>query len=348
MSHALYRLGCFAARRPWRVIATWLLLAVVVIGTSAGFGRKLEDSFSAPGLDSSTALDLLTAARSDAAGPTAQVVVAPKDGTTFFDSPTAVAALTRIQGAVRALPNVLGTSDPAAAVAAGRDEATASGSVSPDGRVALIRVQYRLIEELSVADLDNLKQFAVEARRDSALQVELNGDLFFSFEEPGMNVGELVGLIVAVVILLVAFGSVLAMGLPIGLALFGLALGISSMSLITYLIEIPSWAPQMASMVGLGVGIDYALILVTRHREFLAQGQPLTAERIDTLIAFLSTLTDRRYESIEPGFASFLEGNGHSLAGRFDRFLEICGALVTQTGSARPRMRLCTPPPMAT
>ena len=73
-------------------------------------------------------------------------------------------------------------------------------------------------------------------------------------------------------ILLIAFGSVIAMGLPIGMALFGLALGISSMSLITYLIDIPSWAPVVGSMVGLGVGIDYALFLVTRHREYLARG----------------------------------------------------------------------------
>ena len=82
----------------------------------------------------------------------------------------------------------------------------------------------------------------------------------------------MIGLVVAVLILLIAFGSVIAMGLPIGMALFGLALGISSMSLITYLIDIPSWAPVVGSMVGLGVGIDYALFLVTRHREYLARG----------------------------------------------------------------------------
>ena len=68
LSHALYRLGRFAARRPLIVIATWLLLAVIVVGSSLSFGRKLEDSFEAPGLDSTAALDLLTAAQSDAAG----------------------------------------------------------------------------------------------------------------------------------------------------------------------------------------------------------------------------------------------------------------------------------------
>ncbi len=273
MSQALYRLGRFAARRPWAVITAWVIVAVLVVGASAGFGRELEDAFEAPGLDSTAALDLLTAAQSDSAGPTAQVVLTPLDGgATFFESGDARAALVAVQVAVTNLPNVLGTSDPAGALAAGPELAVASGSVSTDGRVALIRVQYPLIDQLTAGDLENLKEFARDAGRDSPLQIELSGDLFFAFEEPKTGVGEMIGLIAAVVILLLAFGSVIAMGLPIGLALFGLALGISSMSLITYLIEIPSWAPQIASMVGLGVGIDYALFIVTRCRELLARG----------------------------------------------------------------------------
>ncbi len=273
MSHALYRLGRFAARRPWAVIGVWAIVAVLVVGASAGFGRDLEDAFEAPGLDSTAALDLLTAAQSESAGPTAQVVLTPLDDTsTFFASVEARNDVAAVQAAVANLPNVIGTSDPAGALAAGPEFVAASGAVSPDGRVALIRVQYPVIDQLTKADLENLKALAVEARPDSVLQIELSGDLFFTFEEPETGVGEMIGLIAAVVILLLAFGSLIAMGLPIGLALFGLALGISSMSLITYLIEIPSWAPQVASMVGLGVGIDYALFIVTRHREFLARG----------------------------------------------------------------------------
>jgi len=264
MSHALYRLGRFAARRPWTVIGAWFVVALVVVGASVSFGRDLEDSFEAPGLDSKDALDLLTSTGSDAAGPTAQIVLTPRNGSTFFTSTEAQAALIDVHTAALDLPNVVDASDP-----------TANGSVSPDGRVALIRLQYRVIDELDSADLDNLKQLAAAIPVASPLQVELNGDLFLAFEEAPTGIGEMAGLIAAVFILLFAFGSIIAMGLPIGLALFGLALGVSSMSLITYVIEIPSFAPQIASMVGLGVGIDYALFLVTRHREHLARGMTI-------------------------------------------------------------------------
>ncbi|MGB8858773.1 MAG: MMPL family transporter [Ilumatobacteraceae bacterium] len=264
MSHALYRWGRWAARRPWTVLGVWLVVAVVVVASSAAFGGTLEDEFSAPGLDSTTATELLTRAASDNAGPTAQVVVTPSDGGTFADSPQALTELTQLRAAIVALPNVLGASDPVTEPA---------GSLSADGRIALIRVQYAAVGELSVVDLDRLK--AVDDQllsNEPAITVEMNGDLFFTFEQPEANIGEALGLLAAIIILLLAFGSLIAMGLPIGLALFGLALGISSFALIDHLIDIPSWASGIATMVGLGVGIDYALFLVTRHREFLARG----------------------------------------------------------------------------
>ncbi len=161
MSRSLYRLGRFAARRPWTVIGAWLVVSVLVIATSALFGQELEDSFEVPGLDSQRATDLLTEARSDAAGLTAQVVVTPLDDrVTFFDSPDATAALADIQAAITDLPKVLGTSDPAGALVAGPEAAVASSTVSSDGRIALIRVQYPVIGALDVGDLDNLKDIS--------------------------------------------------------------------------------------------------------------------------------------------------------------------------------------------
>ena len=267
MSNSLYRLGRFAARRPWAVIGAWLVVSVLVVAASSTFGQKLEDSFGAPGVDSQHATDLLTSAGSEQAGLTAQVVVTPRDDqATFFDSAEARAALSQVQSSAAQLPQVLGTSDPA-----GTTTAT-PGVLSPDGRVAIIRVQYPVLEELDRGDLENLKAFAAQAGADLPVRIELGGDLFFAFEEPESGLGEAIGLFAAIAVLLLAFGSIIAMGLPIGMALFGLALGISSMSLVAYLIDIPSWAPVLGSMVGLGVGIDYALILVTRHREHLASG----------------------------------------------------------------------------
>ena len=273
MSQALYRLGSFAARRPWTVIGTWLVVSVLVIGASGALGRQLEDTFGAPGVDSQDAVELLKAAGSDQAGPTAQVVLTPLDDrATFFDSAEARAAVTEVQEMVADLPTVLGATDAAGALARGSDAAAASGAVSPDGRVALIRVQYPPLEDLDPSVLGDLKELGATAREGSPLRIEMGGDLFFAFEESGAGPGEVLGLAAAVVILLLAFGSLIAMVLPIGMAIFGLALGISSMSLITYLIDIPSWAPVIGSMVGLGVGIDYALFLVVRHREYLARG----------------------------------------------------------------------------
>lgn len=256
MSSLMYRWGRLAARRPWRVIGAWLLVSVFVVAAAAGFGKELEDSFVVPGLDSQQAVDLQLAGQSDRAGLTAQVVVAPLEGVTFADSASARGDLRGLEESVATLPNVIDTTT----------------SVSPDESVALIRVQYPVVEELDPVDLETLKDLVESAREGSSLQIEASGDLFFAFEEPPTGVGELLGILAAVVILLIAFGSVIAMGLPIGIALIGLAVGTSALSLITYLVDIPSFAPVVGAMVGLGVGIDYSLFLVTRHREFLTRG----------------------------------------------------------------------------
>lgn len=256
MNSLLYRLGRNSARRPWIAIGIWAVTALAVIVSSAAFGRDLEDSFDAPGVDSQIAVDLLSQAGSDRAGVTARVVAATDD---TYDSPLARADLDRVEASLRALPKVVDVSE----------------ALSPDGSVAMLTVQYPVLQDLSPDDLDRLKETLDDVRADVALQVEAGGDLFFQYEEAGGGGEELIGLGAAVLILLIAFGSLIAMGLPIGIAIFGLALGVSAMPLVSHLIAIPSWAPQMGTMIGLGVGIDYALFLVTRHREFLAQGLPV-------------------------------------------------------------------------
>jgi RND superfamily putative drug exporter len=269
MSRLLYRWGRWSATRPWIAIGAWVLLSVLVVAASAGFGKQLDDSLAAPGTDSQAAADLLASADSGAGGLTAYVVATPRqEGVTFTDSRRATVGLDRLESAVDGLPKVLGT----------------TREVSPDGRVAMLRVQYPEIGDLAVSDLDALKAVLAESRASSSLRLEAGGDLYFSFEQPPANVGEVLGLVVAVLILLVAFGSLLAAGLPLAVALFGLLVGASSLPLLGLLIDIPVWAPIMAAMVGLGVGIDYALFLLSRHREHLAAGVPV-AESVGRSLA---------------------------------------------------------------
>ncbi|HUS42948.1 MAG TPA: MMPL family transporter [Ilumatobacteraceae bacterium] len=274
MSSVLYRIGRFSASRPWVLIAAWVVIAIVVVVGASTVGGELEDSFEVPGLDSQVAIDLLSEAQSDQAGLTARLVATPaEEGSTFFDSVAARDHLAVVQERIEALPTVLGTSDPVGALAAGPEVATASGAISADGRIVLMTIQYPVLEELDANDLGELKEAVATAGAEaSPLRIELGGDLFMNFEDPGGGSAEMIGLLAAIVILLLAFGSIIAAGLPIGIALFGLGVGIASMSLIDHVVDIPSWAPDMATMIGLGVGIDYALLLVTRHREFLADG----------------------------------------------------------------------------
>jgi RND superfamily putative drug exporter len=110
MSHALHRFGRFAARRPWAVIGTWLLVSLLVITAAMSLGRELGDSFEVPGLDSQEATDLLSRTESDRAGLTAQVVATPvDDGVTFFDSKEAREDLAEAQTQVASLDNVVGS-----------------------------------------------------------------------------------------------------------------------------------------------------------------------------------------------------------------------------------------------
>ena len=195
-----------------------------------------------PGLDSQRAADMLEAAGSQRAGLTAQLVVAGEPSG---------AELAGIRAGAARLPHVL----------------TTSQSVSPTAGWRSCACSTRRSRSSAPPTSRRSRTFAGRAMR-SGLEIETGGDLFFAFEESG-GVGELAGIAAAAAILLVAFGSLIAMGLPIGMAVFGLAVGIGAMPLVAHLIDVPIFAPELAAMIGLGVGIDYALFILTRHREHL-------------------------------------------------------------------------------
>ncbi|MFZ3474201.1 MMPL family transporter [Streptomyces sp. 4.24] len=273
LSKALLRLGASAARHPWRVIAAWLVAATLAVLAAIAFGGRTADSMTAPGLDSQRAAELIERAGTGQEGMTAQVVVTPlDDGATFFDQGGARTALTRLQTEVKRLPHVLGTSDPAGALDAGGDTAVRGGLVSADGRIAVVRVQYPDQSRLSAEDLDVLVDLGDRLRAELPLRIEMGGNLFYAFSEPDGGASELIGLLAAAAILFLAFGSLVAAALPIGMAVFGLTVGVATMTVLAGVTEVPTFAPVLGSMVGLGVGIDYALFVLARHREYLACG----------------------------------------------------------------------------
>ncbi|HSB84673.1 MAG TPA: MMPL family transporter, partial [Ilumatobacteraceae bacterium] len=258
MSKILYRWGRAAARHPWRMLFAWFVVVVAVVGLQRSIGGDVSDNFEIPGTEAQRGIDLLNERFPAQGGSSGQVVFADPDGD--VTDARARAAIESTLDEIAAGPNVVSVSDPFD---------PAAGSISADGRVAYSIVHYS-VEPPGKAEGEAAKT-AVESARQAGLQAELSRNIVRTSDQAESNEG--IGLIVAIIVLLVAFGSVIAAGIPIGTALFGIFIGLSVIGVMAGLTEVPSVSPMLATMIGLGVGIDYALFVVTRHRAFLHEGR---------------------------------------------------------------------------
>jgi RND superfamily putative drug exporter len=263
----LDRLGRGAARHRWWVIGAWILLVVVVGGAAHAANGKTQDTFRIPGAQSQQAADLLAQRFPSQSGDVALVVFqAPQGG---VRAPAAAAALAQTQQALAALPDVAGQVVGPATPGVGR------AFISSDGTIAYARVQYDRKAGSLPADTFTRLQAAAHPATLAGLHVAFGGAITDFFNQPPAGSADAIGLLVAVIILLLTFGSVIAMSLPIGTALFGLAIGLSLISLLAAVTTIGTVAPTLATMIGLGVGIDYSLFILTRHRQNLVSGMPV-------------------------------------------------------------------------
>ena len=255
MTQFLYRLGRFSVRKRKLVTIAWVVFALLAVITGKAAGGESSSKFSVPGVESQRALDVLRERFPSQAGTSAQVVFAATSGT-LADPATASAVQDTII-AINALPNVEGVSPIRESV---------------DGIVGFVEVQYRK----PVADIKTEAFAALDATAKSAatgnLRVELGGELPTAATNQPPGGQEIFGLVAAVIVLLLAFGSIIAMGLPIGTAILGLTASVGLITLVSAVADINDVATVLASMIGLGVGIDYALFIVTRHRENLRLG----------------------------------------------------------------------------
>ncbi|HZB43527.1 MAG TPA: MMPL family transporter [Ilumatobacter sp.] len=255
MSSFLFRLGQRCARHPLRVLAIWLLIGAVVIGLNIQLGGTTKDNLTVPGVEAQSAGDILNDDFPEYAGISGQMVFHVDDGT--VTEPTNTAAIESSLAELAEVEDVTAVSNPFDA---------RGPTISADGKTAFSTVYFSL-DALEPTHTDHADE-AAEIARDAGIQTELGGGLV-AIEMEG---NEAVGLIVAVIVLLVAFGSLIAMAVPIVTALFALGLGLSGLGVMAYFVNTPVTSTMLASMIGLGVGIDYALFIVTRHRQNLTDG----------------------------------------------------------------------------
>jgi RND superfamily putative drug exporter len=262
MSRLLYRLGHFSVRHRRLVVGAWLGVLVGIAVAASAAGGTTTNRLQIPGTESQRATDLLARRFPARSGSTAWVVFAAPPGASF--NATARAAVAADLSYVAGLPGV-GAFQPAASIV-----------VSPNGDVAYAQVPYTAKAQAVPRGAVKLLETTVRAHAPAGVKVSFGGDVIAAAQtNPPGHSSEVIGLGAAVVVLLIAFGSVLAMGLPLVTALIGVGIGITGIGLMSAFVDLSSTAPILAIMIGLAVGVDYALFVVTRHRQNLADGHPI-------------------------------------------------------------------------
>jgi RND superfamily putative drug exporter len=250
---------CFRRRRI--VLAVWIVAFVAINAIGGAIGDNYTNNFNGGNTDAQKAFDLLRDRFPARAGDTADVVFHSERGVT---GPDVVAAADALLAQAKTMPHVTEVESP-----------FQFGRVSPEGTVAYGTVTYDDLAGNMAADTGKPLVDAVKKVKVPGLTIELTGEVVTMAlgQQPG-GAQSAVAVVAAIVILFIAFGSFLAMGLPILAAIFGIGIGLVWVVLLSHVITVPSFAPYVAEMIGLGVGIDYALFIVTRYRSALHDGLP--------------------------------------------------------------------------
>ncbi|MGW8848923.1 MMPL family transporter [Streptomyces xiamenensis] len=260
MSTFLFRIGrwSFAHRRI--VLAIWLLVAVVAIGAATASGGKTNDNFTIPGTESQRATNLLSERVPELSGGQTQLVFAAEGDGRIVDTRQRDAIETSVQN-LKAVPQVAVATDP-----------FHGGAVSPDGTIGLGSVQYSVQPgSVDASTLEDVKK-AVEPAQAAGVHVAYSGSVFPGWNAAPSETPEIVGVIVALIILLITFGSLIAAGMPIITAILGILITIMSVTALAAVVDVATASTTVAIMLGLSCGIDYGLFVLYRHRNHVLRG----------------------------------------------------------------------------
>ncbi|MFV2018512.1 MMPL family transporter [Micromonospora sp. LOL_023] len=258
MATLLYRLGRTAFRKRHLVVAIWLI-ALVALGSAAlALRGPTASNFSIPGTESQEALDLLQEQFPQASGASGTIVIAAPEGEQLTTAEGQSAVLAVVVEA-NELPGVVGALDP-----------FQTGSVSQDGRYALVTVQFAEQGDEVTAEQREAYEAVGAPARDAGYQVAHGGEVMNT--EPHVGSQEAIGVAIALVVLIVTFGSLVAAGMTMLNALIGVGAGMAGLFALSSVVSLTSTAPVLALMLGLAVGIDYSLFITSRHRQNLLEG----------------------------------------------------------------------------
>ena len=269
------RLGPWCHDRRRFVLILWIALLVGSNAVAGAIGQDYRADFSLPGAESTEGFDILREGfGGEGTGYSGTVVFRAEQG---VNDPAVKSAMQSFLAEVKSLEGVTRVESP---YDPGGERLVASQGPNA-GKVAYANVE--LPDDIEIPQATEIsKTMRERSPKVEGLRVERGGYIFAEFEQPS---SEVFGVAFAIVILIVAFGSVLAMGLPIGIALFGIGMGSALVVLLSNLMQVPDFAPFLGVMIGLGVGIDYALLIVTRYREQLHLGHTVrdsVAVAVDT------------------------------------------------------------------
>jgi putative drug exporter of the RND superfamily len=266
----LGRLAGLSFRRRGSVLLAWLLGLGLAIGLSSAFGGDLAMGTTLPGSDSKQAQTLLEQRFPGQSGDQVDVVVRADDVT----SPEVRTRVGSLLVELAGLPHVAEVTDPYAS----------NATVSPDDRTLVARLYLDVANsrDMPAGDIERLQSTAEVAEGDG-VEIAVGGRAIQRVEQPTSSNSELLGLLAAALVLLVTFGSVVAAGLPLAVAVGGLVVSASLVGLVAAVFDVPDFAPIIGAMLGIAVGIDYALLLVTRFREWRAIGLDPESATVATL-----------------------------------------------------------------
>jgi RND superfamily putative drug exporter len=276
----MVRLARWTTTHRKYVLLGWIALLIVVNVFARSAGTSYSNNFTLPNSGAQRAADLLQQSFPAQAGDRDTIVFKVSSGT--VQAPAVRARMSKVLAEVAGLPHVTAVISPYAGASSGR-------AISANGTIAFATVVFDEKANLLPKSAAERVIRVARAAGTPALQVELGGQAIEQTQQAGFGISTAVGLLAAIVVLLLTFGSLTAMGLPILTALFGLGTGLGAIVLFTHVVDTPNFSSELAAMIGLGVGIDYSLFILTRFREAYRTPGPTFGETRQSVVQAMDT-----------------------------------------------------------